>query len=847
MPVEGVNGYLDIENTGLRVSQVGIANTTPEHLLSVGSNLFVSGDSSDVLTVTGNVVCQGVKIDFMEITPSYDLAAVSNVGNVTSNAIQFTNPDTGIVATGNVTVGNTLTISGFRVTAQTPVTDDLESITKSTLVKPNSGITPHAIHITNATDSTSAYTGALQVGSIGGGQEGGLGVAGNVHVARDVHVGGGIYTASNLEVGTSNLFVNTTTSNVGIGTNTPTASLHVIGDTIVSSNLKVGGSKLFVDTTNSSVGIGTNTPSANLHVIGDALISSNLDVVGDINYSGTFKQNGTTFSGSAWTRTGDNISYTTGKVTIGPIHRFVVTVQQVSGVNKYFINGVDRPTLQLYQGETYIFDLSDSSLITPSVHPFIFSTSANGSAYTTGITTTGAYGSTEERTFTPVVSVGTPTTLYYYCTSHSGMGATASISPPVDIMLKGNVAISDNLTVAGAVVGGPIITSITSLEPRVNNDTDIVSVKGLYFNSSMLLDLLGQDGTSIFSVTDYTFVNSVEVTFKFGSITASQIAQSPYKIRLNGNTIESPTFAYPSSLYTFSPNPFTFTNAGMTGQYSTGIATFRGHGDYATAAWVQDTTYFALGRSAGSSYDGFQRWTVPKDGKYTIEAYGGRGGEHVWNWSSTNGQHSGRGAHVGATFTLTKGDQIVIIVGHGGESQKNSSSGSCGGGGGTWVLKENFSTSTNDIYLIAGGGTGTTAYSNYSYKWPDSIGWRQGTNSNGGSGGGNGSSGGAGWSNNGSGGNDFGLRPYVGARGGNFTSYSEGRGGFGGGGGANNQSPGGGGGYRGGRGSYYNAPQSYYPSESWIMTNGTSGITVTNRNFHGYHVDFNGHVKITQN
>ncbi len=139
---------------------------------------------------------------------------------------------------------------------------------------------------------------------------------------------------------------------MGIGTNTPTASLHVIGDTIVSSNLKVGGSKLFVDTTNSKVGIGTNTPSANLHVIGDALISTNLDVVGDINYSGTFKQNGTPFSGSAWTRTGDNISYTTGKVTIGPNNTFVVTVQQVNGANKYFINGVDRPTLRLYQNQT---------------------------------------------------------------------------------------------------------------------------------------------------------------------------------------------------------------------------------------------------------------------------------------------------------------------------------------------------------------------------------------------------------------------------------------------------------------------------------------------------------------
>jgi hypothetical protein len=118
MPVEGINGILNVESAALHAPQVGVANTNPQHILSVGSNLYVSGDSTDVLTVDGNVVCEGVKVGLIEIIPSYDLAAVSNVGNTTSNTIQFTNPGTGIVTTGNVTVGKTLTVEGFRITAQ---------------------------------------------------------------------------------------------------------------------------------------------------------------------------------------------------------------------------------------------------------------------------------------------------------------------------------------------------------------------------------------------------------------------------------------------------------------------------------------------------------------------------------------------------------------------------------------------------------------------------------------------------------------------------------------------------------------------------------------------------------
>ena len=111
MSLDGVNGFLDVESAALRAPQVGIANTNPQHILSVGSNLYVSGDSSDVLTVDGNVVCEGVKVGLIEITPSYDFAAVSNVGNTTSNIIQFANATTGFVTTANVEIGGNITLT----------------------------------------------------------------------------------------------------------------------------------------------------------------------------------------------------------------------------------------------------------------------------------------------------------------------------------------------------------------------------------------------------------------------------------------------------------------------------------------------------------------------------------------------------------------------------------------------------------------------------------------------------------------------------------------------------------------------------------------------------------------
>ena len=80
---------------------------------------------------------------------------------------------------------------------------------------------------------------------------------------------------------------------------------------------------------------------------------------------------------------------------------------------EYFIDGVQNKTLQLDIGTTYDFSF-------PTGHPFKFSTTSDGThnsgtEYTTGVT----QGTGETRL---VTSGSTPTTLYYYCSIHSGMG-----------------------------------------------------------------------------------------------------------------------------------------------------------------------------------------------------------------------------------------------------------------------------------------------------------------------------------------------------------------------------------------------------------------------------------------
>ena len=104
--------------------------------------------------------------------------------------------------------------------------------------------------------------------------------------------------------------------------------------------------------------------------------------------------------------------------------------------NSSSTSGVSQKTLTLNTG-TYTFDQTNSSNVTPAgaygtarIHQIAFSTTSDGthgsgSAYTTGVTTSGSPGSTGKTTI--VVNSSTPSTLYYYCQNHSGMGGTINI------------------------------------------------------------------------------------------------------------------------------------------------------------------------------------------------------------------------------------------------------------------------------------------------------------------------------------------------------------------------------------------------------------------------------------
>ena len=173
--------------------------------------------------------------------------------------------------------------------------------------------------------------------------------------------------------------------------------------------------------------------------------------------------------------------------------------------NIYYIQDEAQPILTLFEGNTYIFDLSDSSLYNSTAslnHSLKFSETSDGThgdgvEYTTGVTTSAAAiqkGTTGA--FIQIVVAASSPVLYYYCANHSGMGSKANTSQyAAAVDNDGGAVIFDS------TAHGPNIEHIL-LESGVfgRKDTDIILLEdnsGAIFLEETIIGQLADVGDNI--------------------------------------------------------------------------------------------------------------------------------------------------------------------------------------------------------------------------------------------------------------------------------------------------------------------------------------------------------------
>lgn len=240
--------------------------------------------------------------------------------------------------------------------------------------------------------------------------------------------------------------------------------------------------------------------------------------------------------------------------------------------NKYVLNGVYKPDLNLVIGYTYVFDQTDLTNVhypNPNggglnQHQLAFSTSPNGeldpgeTAYEDNVryyinddpVTRAVYYDRFNEAITRQVQItittDTPTTLYYWCKNHTGMGGSITVAEPGTGSGSGgaNVEVSDtapNEPTQGTIwfdsTNGRIFVYVADEDssqwiqptvplPAVNTFKNINVVDGLGFSASGNNDTLNFKEGSNITIDVNTITNTLTINSSGGGAGGGSYDQS---------------------------------------------------------------------------------------------------------------------------------------------------------------------------------------------------------------------------------------------------------------------------------------------------------------------------------
>lgn len=444
MPIYSPTGFLDVTNATLRgskivtTSNVGVANLNPLNTLSVGSNLQVEDTGSNVLVIHGNAAMAAVTLGAVHVAPVYDLEVVTNLGNTTSNTVQFTNDTTGFVSVSNIEIGTgnlVVDTSTGTVTVgnKLDVTDaHASNLTVASALYANAETGRVGVHTTNPGNFALDVHGSANVGAL---------TANSLIVTGDLAVAGEVTSIRSTTVTVDDPIIGLANNNTG-----------GVLDTGFVIQRDVANVAIIFDESDDTLRIGyTQSKHTDTTITMDESIPFHMNVHGNVSVSnleiGQFSvvaAYGLDHVTNENNSTGDTIISTNGttglqttaNVNVGRdalVSGNVVVSQDLTVAGTSAISGdltVDTSTFHVDSSTNRVGILTTSPGYDLDVH---------GSA-NVGTLTVGSVSSNLE--------VGTANLFVDTVTGYVGVGTT---SPGASLEVSGNVAVSSNLEVTGNV------------------------------------------------------------------------------------------------------------------------------------------------------------------------------------------------------------------------------------------------------------------------------------------------------------------------------------------------------------------------------------------------------------